>query len=95
MFQIFLKIHYFSVQMTPKEFSPEALITLANYRMPFGKYSGRYLSDLPLPYLVWFRQKGFPEGKLGQLLRAVLEVKENGLEALLIQIRKDFPADNR
>lgn len=81
--------------MTPAEFSPQALIELAHYKMPFGKYSGRYLTDLPLPYLVWFRQKGFPEGKLGLLLQTALEVKENGLEALLARIRKDFPADSR
>ncbi|MFM1878167.1 MAG: hypothetical protein RLZZ241_1033 [Bacteroidota bacterium] len=81
--------------MTPAAFSPKALIELAHYRMPFGKYSGHYLTELPLPYLVWFRQKGFPQGKLGQLLQTTLEVKENGLEALIARIRKDFPEDSR
>ena len=68
----------------------ERLLKLAHYKMPFGKYKGRYLSDLPLPYLVWFRQKGFPQGMLGEHLREVLEIKENGLEGLLRQIREDF-----
>ena len=79
--------------MKPAEFSPEALIELAHYRMPFGKYSGRYLMDLPLPYLVWFRQKGFPQGKLGNLLHSTLEIKEHGLEGLILRIRKEFPSN--
>ncbi len=70
----------------------EHLLRLAHYKMPFGKYKGRYLSDLPLPYLVWFRQKGFPAGILGQNLKEMLEIKENGLEGLLRQIREEFGA---
>lgn len=77
--------------MTPSDFSSKALIELAHYRMPFGKYSGRYLIDLPLPYLIWFRQNGFPEGKLGDLLKSTLEIKDNGLEPLIYRIRKEFP----
>ncbi|MBC2840164.1 DUF3820 family protein [Robiginitalea sp. SC105] len=72
----------------------EQLIELANYRMPFGKYKGRLLSELPLPYLVWFRQKGFPPGKLGRNLEVVHGIKENGLEGLLYRIRKEFPRDS-
>ena len=60
----------------------EAFITLANTKMPFGKYKGLRLVDLPEPYLVWFAQKGFPEGKLGEMLQAVYEIKLNGLEYL-------------
>jgi len=67
------------------------LIERAHYRMPIGKFKGRYLIDLPEPYLVWFRQKGFPEGKLGVLLRSMLEIKINGLETLIWRIQKDFP----
>jgi len=70
----------------------EHLLKLASYKMPFGKYKGRYLSELPLPYLIWFRQKGFPEGILGQYLKEMLEIKENGLEGLLRQIREEFGA---
>lgn len=62
---------------------PSILIDLANYRMPFGKYKGTRLVDLPEPYVVWFSQKGFPDGKLGDLLRNIYEIKVNGLEALL------------
>lgn len=59
------------------------LVELANYKMPFGKYKGRYLVDLPEPYLVWFRQKGFPEGKLGRLLQEIHQIKVNELEGLI------------
>jgi hypothetical protein len=57
-------------------------LALAATKMPFGKYKGVRLVDLPEPYLVWFSQKGFPEGKLGKLLQAVYEIKLNGLEYL-------------
>ena len=60
----------------------EAFIALATTTMPFGKYKGSRLVDLPEPYLVWFSQKGFPEGKLGEMLQAVYEIKLNGLEYL-------------
>lgn len=56
---------------------------LANMKMPFGKYSGRHLVDLPETYLIWFKTKGFPEGQLGDMLKAILEIKTNGLEYLL------------
>jgi uncharacterized protein (DUF3820 family) len=62
---------------------PEVLVRLANARMPFGKYSGRLLIDLPESYLIWFARKGYPEGELGKLLASVYEIKENGLEYLL------------
>jgi len=60
----------------------EAFIALATTKMPFGKYKGIPLVDLPEPYLVWFSQKGYPQGKLGQMLQAVYEIKLNGLEYL-------------
>jgi uncharacterized protein (DUF3820 family) len=64
------------------------LTELANARMPFGKYKDRYLSDLPESYLIWFSHEGFPEGKLGRMLAATLELKLNGLEKLLLPLRK-------
>jgi len=64
-------------------FDKEDLARLAKYEMPFGKYKGQPLIDLPEPYLIWFSQKGFPEGKLGQLLALTLEIKVNGLEYLI------------
>jgi uncharacterized protein (DUF3820 family) len=61
---------------------PELLLKLAQYKMPFGKYSGYLLVDLPEPYVVWFANKGFPKGELGKLMAIVLEIKVNGLEYL-------------
>ncbi|MBE0660996.1 MAG: DUF3820 family protein [Bacteroidales bacterium] len=51
--------------------------------MPFGKYKGRILCDLPVSYLEWLNRKGFPKGKLGVLLQTIYEIKLNGLEYLL------------
>jgi uncharacterized protein len=68
---------------------PEILIKLANTRMPFGKYKDQRLIDLPEPYVVWFSQKGFPHGQLGDLLRMVYEIKVNGLEYLFHQLKSD------
>ncbi|HET8809953.1 MAG TPA: DUF3820 family protein [Flavobacteriaceae bacterium] len=65
------------------------LIELAHAKMFFGKYKGRYLSELPEYYLVWFRQKGFPDNKLGRQMAQVLELKINGLEHILWKIRKE------
>ncbi len=56
-------------------------------KMPFGKYKGWILSDLPEFYLVWFHNKGFPQGKLGMLLGTLYEIKLNGLEYLLKPLR--------
>ncbi|MCT1525992.1 MULTISPECIES: DUF3820 family protein [Sphingobacterium] len=64
-------------------FRPEMLIELANTKMPFGKYQGYLLCNLPEPYLVWFKKKGFPPGKLGIQLASLYEIKVNGLEYLL------------
>jgi uncharacterized protein len=68
-------------------FDHEALLELAQARMPFGKYQGRRLIDLPEPYVVWFAQQGFPTGKLGDMLRTVYEIKVNGLEYLFAPLR--------
>lgn len=61
----------------------EYLIKTINLAMPFGKYKGTKLIHLPEPYLVWFHQKGFPAGKLGEQLALMYEIKLNGLEKLL------------
>lgn len=58
------------------------LLALAKMRMPFGKYKGTLLVELPEPYIVWFAKKGFPEGKLGNMLQTIYEIKVNGLEYL-------------
>lgn len=59
------------------------LLALVQARMPFGKYKDRRLMDLPEDYLLWFKQKGFPAGKLGEQLALMYEIKSNGLEYLL------------
>lgn len=58
--------------------------------MPFGKYKGTYLIDLPEHYVVWYYNKGFPKGKLGDQLKLVYELKLNGLEDIIRKIKKDF-----
>ena len=65
------------------------LIELARARMPYGKYAGTLLIDLPEPYVVWMAGEGFPGGKLGDMLRAVYEIKVNGLESLFRPLRED------
>jgi hypothetical protein len=66
---------------------PKQLLKLAQYRMPFGKYANRLLIDLPEPYVIWFANKGFPNGELGRMLAIVHEIKVNGLEYLFDPLR--------
>ena len=68
-------------------FDSQHLIKLAHYKMPYGKYKDYYLSDIPEYYLSWYKQKGFPENKLGKLLQETYELQQNGLENLLKKIR--------
>ena len=65
----------------------ERLVELANYRMPFGKHRGQRLVDLPEPYLVWFKNRGLPAGKLGRYMQQALDLKLYGLERLLDPLR--------
>lgn len=67
------------------------LIELAHAKMPFGKYKDRYLIDLPEYYVVWYHSKGFPKGKLGDMLKQIYEIKLNGLEELIRTIKKEYP----
>tara|TARA_R110001583_G_scaffold43509_2_gene138439 strand:- start:39 stop:254 length:216 start_codon:yes stop_codon:yes gene_type:complete len=62
---------------------PSALLALARHKMPFGKYKGRLLIDLPEPYVIWFSQQGFPAGALGDQMRLLHVIKVNGLEPLV------------
>jgi uncharacterized protein (DUF3820 family) len=78
--------HYESISC-PSTFDPNDLLELARMRMPFGKYAGRLLIDLPEPYVVWLAGKGFPAGKLGRMLQTVHEIKVNGLEFLFDPLR--------
>ena len=67
--------------------SQQDLLDAVNQIMPFGKYQGRKLLDLPEPYLVWFHGKGFTPGKLGQQLALMYEVKLNGLAGMLQRLK--------
>jgi uncharacterized protein (DUF3820 family) len=66
----------------------EQLKKIANMEMPFGKYKGTRLIDLPEPYVVWFASKGFPSGELGRLLQTLYEIKLNGLEDLVRPLKE-------
>ncbi|CAM3507255.1 DUF3820 domain-containing protein [Flavobacterium gelidilacus] len=72
----------------------EQLVKLAHAKMPFGKYEGKYLIDLPEYYVVWYHNKGFPKGQLGEQLKLVYELKLNGLEELIRNIRRNFHKPN-
>lgn len=69
-------------------FNPEILTDLIKVQMPFGRYKGTLLSDLPVSYLEWFQRQGFPAGKLGMMLATVYEIKLNGLEDILFQLKR-------
>ncbi|MGW8193821.1 MAG: DUF3820 family protein [Desulforhopalus sp.] len=73
--------------MGDRKIGNKVLLQLAAMKMPFGKYSGRLLIDLPEPYVVWFARRGFPQGKLGEMLALVHEIKVNGLEYLIEPLR--------
>jgi uncharacterized protein (DUF3820 family) len=66
---------------------PEDLQLLVSYTMPYGKYKGRLLADLPGQYLNWFAREGFPAGELGRLLALMQEIDHNGLSPLLEPLR--------
>jgi len=68
--------------------NPEHLQLLVTREMPFGKYKGRLLADLPGDYLNWFAREGFPKSELGRLLALMHEIDHNGLSALLEPLRK-------
>lgn len=66
------------------------LIKLAHTKMPFGKYKGRDLINLPEHYIVWYNNKGFPKGQLGDMLKLVYELQLNGLEDLVRNIKYKY-----
>lgn len=67
---------------------PEDLQLLVTREMPFGKYKGRLIADLPGNYLAWFAREGFPRNEIGRLLALMLEIDHNGLAALLQPLRR-------
>lgn len=68
--------------------SPDQLQLLVTREMPFGKYKGRILADLPGNYLNWFAREGFPAGEIGRLLALMHEIDHNGLKHLLQPLRR-------
>jgi uncharacterized protein len=74
------------MEKTPEQ---ELLLELLEYRMPFGKYEGTLLLELPEAYLAWFARQGMPKGKLGMLLETALVVRSNGLMPICRKLRAE------
>ena len=72
-----------SMETSPAQGDREILKKLVAMKMPFGKYKGTILCNLPVTYLEWFARKGFPPGNMGMLLSTLYEIKINGLMYLL------------
>ncbi|MEH6548927.1 MAG: DUF3820 family protein [Pseudomonadales bacterium] len=70
------------------------LVQLATSRMPFGKYKGSYLIDLPESYLLWFAKQGFPHGQLGKLLALALEIDRNGQSEIIRELKRRIDSGN-
>lgn len=69
------------------------LIKMAHTKMPFGKYKDYYLIDIPEYYYTWFSRKGFPTTNLGKMMEQMHDIKINGLEELIRNIKKQFPKE--
>ena len=69
---------------------PSILIDMVNWRMPFGRFKGRLICDLPIEYLLWMKERGFPEGRLGVLMANVCEMKYNDLYDLISNIKHNY-----
>ena len=69
------------------DLNPELLQRLVTVEMPYGKYKGRLIADLPGNYLNWFAREGFPKGELGRLIALMREIDHNGLGELLQPLR--------
>jgi hypothetical protein len=76
--------------MEPVNVDSKILIEIVRTKMPFGKYKGTLIADLPVYYLEWLHNKGFPPGKLGMMLGSVYEIKINGLNSILTLVRKSL-----
>lgn len=70
------------------ELKPELLREIVTTKMPFGRFEGILISDLPVSYLEWFKRKEFPKGKIGVLMETVYEIKLNGLDDLIFQLKR-------
>ncbi|MCR9065768.1 MAG: DUF3820 family protein [Cytophagales bacterium] len=78
------------------QFDKEILLDIVRKRMPFGKYKGTIIADLPISYLEWFMRKGgFPENKLGSWMATTYEIKSNGLQEIIYKLKQIVPQDNK
>ncbi len=78
-------MYFYSVENISPD--PKVLTDIVKTQMPFGKYKGTLICDLPVSYLEWFKNKGFPPGKLGMLLSSVYEIRINGLSKILMLVK--------
>jgi uncharacterized protein len=70
------------------DYNPQILIDMIKTPMPFGQHKNRMICDLPVSYLEWFQRQGFPPGKLGMMMQTVYEIKINGLDSIIQQLKK-------
>lgn len=70
--------------------NPQILKDIVKTPMPFGKYKGQLICNLPVSYLEWFESKGYPKGKIGMMLQTMHVIKTNGLDDLLIPIKRNM-----
>jgi uncharacterized protein len=84
----YLAITFVYKGLLPMQPDPEILLKLVTTEMPFGKYKGTLLCNLPVFYLEWFAKQGFPKGKLGMMLATMFEIRTKGLDHLLQPLRK-------
>ncbi len=75
------------------ESNKDFLVKMAHTKMPFGKYKGYFLLDIPEYYYSWFSLKGFPQGALGQMMEQMYDIKINGLESIIKNIQRQFPKE--
>lgn len=76
-------------------FDKEILIEMVKNKMPFGKYKGTIIADLPISYLEWFLRKGgFPPGKLGKTMATAYEIRSNGLEEIIYKLKQLYTTRN-
>ena len=80
--------------MEPVQPDVKVLTAIVTTQMPFGKYKGTLISDLPVHYLEWLKNKGLPAGKLGMMLSTVYEIKVNGLTRILDVIKNAMRAND-
>ncbi len=72
----------------PPQFDKKLLLEIVKLKMPFGKYKGVLVADLPIFYLEWFLRKGgFPPGRLGVLMATTYEIKNNGLQEIIVKLK--------